>query len=549
MAKNRYIPQELPLATRNNPKFRAEVVVYDELKSQLDATQRDWTVVHQAKWLLKEPGNGEPKEGEADFVMAHPKRGVLVVDVKGGLILLNKDGQWKSRDRYRMEHDIDPFGQVARNARNLAKKFNELAFWKGASVNRLGRLVVFPDSAMPANAVFPSDVSRDIVIDKAMLANLADRVLTAASFWFGPSWPHPRASRSCETLVFLFATPLEFTDSLGANLPLETRSFEKLTDDQFRVVQAAAKLPRVAVRGGAGSGKTWLARKRAIQLHAEGFRTLLLCRSEPLADHLRSMTKTDNNLVIAAYSQLLEVVFRQDRNTHVAPLEPEYGWKLLELAEQAPDSRFEAIMVDEGQDFCADEWVFVEGLLRDAKRDVLYVFVDDNQQIYGHETSLPEGMIELHLGDNVRTTRSIHVRLQNFYQADPPQRPLGPLGRKVRDVEQSNDERQSVKHIVRDLMEKDQIGVDDIVVLTPRKVDESQLCDLTLTHGRKLSPKPRSGVDVRLASVQDFKGLENAVVVLAEADCLPSDKAARTRFCYTAYSRPRSHLIVIGNWH
>ncbi len=349
--------------------------------------------------------------------------------------------------------------------------------------------------------------------------------------------------------MFLFATPLEFTDSLGANLPLETRQFEKLTDDQFRVVQAAAKLSRVAVRGGAGSGKTWLARKRAIQLHAEGFRTLLLCRSEPLADHLRSTTKTDNNFVIAAYGQLLELVFGQDKKTQLSPMEPDYGWKLLEVAEQALESRFEAILVDEGQDFCADDWGFVEGLLRDSKRDVFYVFIDDNQQVYGHETSVPEGMIELHLGDNVRTTRSIHIRLHDFYKSDRPQRPLGPLGRRIVEVELGNDERKTVKNVVRDLIEKDQISVDDTVVLTPRRVDESQLCDLTLTHGRKLSPKPRSGVDVRLASVQDFKGLENAVVVLAEADGLPGDKAARTRFCYTAYSRPRSHLIVIGNWH
>ncbi|HVC93492.1 MAG TPA: nuclease-related domain-containing protein, partial [Pirellulales bacterium] len=122
MAKNRYIPDDTPLSIRNDPRFRAEILVYDELKAQLDAAQRDWTVVYQAKWLLKEPGQGEPKEGEADFLLAHPKRGVLAVEVKGGTIIF-RDGQWYSRDRNGAEHPIDPFAQVARNARNLAKKF------------------------------------------------------------------------------------------------------------------------------------------------------------------------------------------------------------------------------------------------------------------------------------------------------------------------------------------------------------------------------------------------------------------------------------------
>ena len=74
---------------------------------------------------------------------------------------------------------------------------------------------------------------------------------------------------------------------------------------------------------GAGSGKTWLARKRAIQLHSEGFRTLLLCRSEPLADHLRSITASDQDLVVAAYGQLIELVFGQDSKLQPSPAQSE----------------------------------------------------------------------------------------------------------------------------------------------------------------------------------------------------------------------------------
>ena len=543
MGKNRFIPAEIPLALRNNPRFRAELLVYDELKAQLDLSHRDWMVIYQAKWLLKEPSQEEPKEGEADFLLSHPKRGVITVEVKGGLISF-RDGQWFSRDRHGVEYSIDPFGQVARNARHLAKKLNELPQWKGAPISKLGRLVIFPDSAMPPQGTFPGDVSPDIVVDKLLMGGLVERVLLAARFWFGDHWKHPFADKANSTLEFLFARPLEFTDSLGANLPLETREFDRLTDDQFRLVRAVANVRRLACRGGAGAGKTWFARKRAMQLQAEGFRTLLLCRSSPLAEYLRSITPCNENLFLASYSELASLLFGQTIDSSGS----DYGWQLLELAEQHPERRFDAIMVDEAQDFRTEEWDFIEGLLRDPKCGVLYLFLDDNQQVYAHHATLPGGMIEMHLGDNVRTTRSIHTRVQDFYQSEPPQRPLGPLGRQVEFIDAGADEPATIRRVIRTLIDNERVSADDVAVLTPRELAQSRLRDLSLHQGRRLSPKPRPGTDVGLSTVQEFKGLERAVIVLAEADGLPADKRTRTRFCYTAFSRPRSHLIVVGDW-
>lgn len=143
---------------------------------------------------------------------------------------------------------------------------------------------------------------------------------------------------------------------------------------------------------------------------------------------------------------------------------------------------------------------------------------------------------------------SIHTRIQDVYRSEPPQRPLGPLGRQVEFLDVGEDEAATVRRLIRNLTDNERVAVDDVVVLTPREIAESRLREITLHQGRKLSLKPRSGIDVGLSTVQEFKGLERAVVVLAEADGLPADQRARTKFCYTAFSRPRSHLIVVGNW-
>jgi hypothetical protein len=545
---NRFIPDELPLWIRNDPKKRAEVFVYDQLKQQLDAEEDGWTVVYESKWLLKRPSDDEPKEGEADFLMAHSKRGVFVLEVKGGGVEVDDNGQWTSRDANKNVHKIqNPFDQVERNARHLRTKINELPNWKQTPIAKLGRIVVIPDRTMRANLVYPAETSPEMLFDKAKMGALVASLRDASRFWFGERWQHPRSAYACDTLASL-AIGFKFDDSLGSNLALETREFDRLTDDQYRVIQSAAKNNRIAVWGGAGSGKTWLARKRAMMLHQEGFRTLIVCRSELLADYLASITTTNNDFVISAFRNLARDVFGVTPGEMHSLSDQDYAWKLVELGEQKPELRFDAIMVDEGQDFQEAEWVFADGLLVEKKGSVLYVFLDDNQQVYKHVTVIPTSMIELSLGDNVRTTRSIHVQLARFYRNEVSQRPLGPLGRNVSFHEIGTNEVATVKKVVSELIQNDQVKPDDIVVLTPQQTSMSPLNDMTLANGRKLTTTPKPSVDVLLSSIEGFKGLERAVVVLAQPNELPQDAILRENYCYIAYSRPRSHLVVIGNW-
>lgn len=544
---NRFIPDELPLWIRNDPKKRAEVLVYDQLKQQLDAEEDGWTVVYEAKWLLKRPADNEPKEGEADFLMAHAKRGVFVVEVKGGRVEVDDNGKWTSKDRNQVVHEIqNPFDQVGRNARHLRTKINELPTWNRSPIGKLGRIVVVPDRNMRTTLAYPAETSPEMLIDQAKMGNLVTSLREASQFWFGDRWQHPRSAHACNTLASL-AIGFKFDDSLGASLSLESREFDRLTDDQYRVIQSAAKNHRVAVWGGAGSGKTWLARKRAMQLHQEGFRTLIVCRSETLAEYLNSITETSDDFLISPFRRLASDIFGTPIGEFDSLDDQDYAWKLAALGEENPELRFDAIMVDEGQDFQESEWVFVDGLLIEKEGSVLYVFLDDNQQVYDHDTVIPEKMVELTLGDNVRTTRSIHDHLAKYYRNDVSQRPLGPLGRSVSFHDIGNDEVATIKKVVSGLISDDQIKPDDIVVLTPHQL-EQPLDGMTLTHGRKLSQSPKPSVDVLLSSIESFKGLERSVVVLAQPSELPSEPKRRENYCYTAFSRPRSHLVVIGDW-
>ena len=67
-------PKELPYGVRRNPRSRAELRVYDALKSQLG---KDWTVFYNVAWLGLTHPNDAPRDGETDFIIAHPEHGIL----------------------------------------------------------------------------------------------------------------------------------------------------------------------------------------------------------------------------------------------------------------------------------------------------------------------------------------------------------------------------------------------------------------------------------------------------------------------------------------
>ena len=110
-------------------KSRAEVDLYIAFEQELDSS---YTVFHSVPWLGLDE-NRRPRDGETDFVIAHPQRGILVLEVKGGGISYERESdRWKSRDLsgqvareqnglFRMEHRaVDVFGVTCESLQQLS---------------------------------------------------------------------------------------------------------------------------------------------------------------------------------------------------------------------------------------------------------------------------------------------------------------------------------------------------------------------------------------------------------------------------------------------
>ena len=101
----------------------------------------------------------------------------------------------------------------------------------------------------------------------------------------------------------IFARVVEVEPLLSFRIAEEEQRRIQLTNQQIRTLDMLSRQRRVAISGGAGTGKTVLAREKAQRLAAEGFKTLLTCYNRPLADFLRSTTGGHEGLIITSFHQ------------------------------------------------------------------------------------------------------------------------------------------------------------------------------------------------------------------------------------------------------
>ena len=75
------------------------------------------------------------RDGEADFVIAHPEHGIMVLEVKGGALGFDAvTGAWSSTSMSGRTHPLreSPFEQARRHRYELEKKLAETPGWRSS---------------------------------------------------------------------------------------------------------------------------------------------------------------------------------------------------------------------------------------------------------------------------------------------------------------------------------------------------------------------------------------------------------------------------------
>lgn len=552
-------PPELAASESN-----AELRLLGALESQLGD---DYTVLHSVAWISR-PGGSGPRDGETDLLICHPCRGVLAVEVKGGRVSLDyRTLLWTSTDGKNRVHDIkNPFVQAKNGKYGILEKLKENPAWQKLRIGRfnLGHAVFLPDVG-DGDRLRGPDAPRELIGDRGDMDGLGRWVRRAFDFWEGDQSGKldEIGRRGVETMVQIFARVATTRPLLSARIRDEEVQRIELTRRQATILDMLRRQRRVMIAGGAGTGKTLIAREKAVKLADEGFRTLLVCFNRGLADHLREQCQGIANLDVATFHQVchrwiqmarIETgrdLMAEARHDYRAANEFDHLMPIaLANAVDALGPGYDAIVVDEGQDFGDEFWLPIEMLLTQPDEASLYVFFDENQDIYRRSAEIPVTSEPMMLDRNCRNTGAIHKAAYQHYRGAPVEAPEIP-GVRIEKICSQGIEGQArvVGQLVTRLITEEKISPHEIAIL---------ICEGSLKHAceraLKNVPIPSNSKFTRLEdygqgkitvdTVARFKGLERQVVVLWALDGSTPENDRET--LYVGMSRAKAALFICG---
>lgn len=528
-----------------------------ELSARFEKLSDDFVVFHSVRWFAKTKGT----VGEADFIIAHRQHGILVLEVKGGLVSMQPKGsdhQWYTTDYFgRVSPIQDPCEQAERNRRALYDWLMQ-----DPRTARF-RYAIFPAVALPDSRIdtdIRPDCPDDIFLDITQVERVEQRLLEIFAYW------KPRADAknqrmdgkpAVDALAELLVPTRKLQPRVADIFERERRKIEELTQEQFRVLRQLRKHRRATIVGGAGTGKTLLAMEKAQQLADAGFRVLFLCFNRNLATwigknlkHERILVSTFHALVGYArnWARLARLSLSPDELSERAP---DLLLDALSIV-RAPDSGahdklFDAIILDEAQDFEDAWWIPLPDLLKDPEAGVFYVFFDDNQRLYSQISNVPMETEPFYLDENCRNTRHIHASLAP-YAHDDETLCEGPEGRPIEIIPATDQKvaHRELQRLLHRLVNEEGIRSEDIVLLTPASEKRShwknndQLGNFILTWDMDTQMDSA----IRVSTIYRYKGLESAVVILTELD--QRREEISDQLIYVGLSRARHHAIIIG---
>jgi len=507
----------------------------------------DWVCIHSRRFVIPPTPGRKAREGEVDFIVLHPERGYACLEVKGGYIERDEHNNWHSTDRNDQRHPIaDPSKQASRGCHSIKDYLREKL---PGSALHYSWGVIFPDSY--TEVALGPDLPRDIIIDRANLGNIESQLEVLFDHWKAPDTKIPMSLKQDFERALMPAFSL--VPLLKNRIDEEAVELVRMTEEQKVALDYCQANLRVGVEGGAGTGKTILAMEKARRLAEEGLRVRFLCYNKPLAD---SLNEAAEGFVVTNFHELCsELAIEANLGFKVPGERDQVGkfWNedapelLIKALELLPETRYDAVIIDEGQDFKEHWWTAILDLLARRDESHLYVFHDPNQDIYHGEFSSDLNLTPVTLKWNCRNTIRIARYCSGVLEQDATTRPDAPEGLPVTEQEvRSRDQMvETVRKLLHRYVNEEGIPPEKIAVLTGRSLKRSAVKKAGKLGNHELiqlgnKRKPNS---VLISTLHRFKGLEADVVIVCDID--RSSKRFDPKELYVAASRAKHVLAVI----
>ncbi len=526
-----------------------------EVRRQLEIQlPSDWIVVCNVSWALRNE-SGYVRDGQSDFVVLAPNLGMAILEVKGSRsVSVGSDGIWYRTEFNRRTGTEGPAiaikeappEQANRNMHTLAEllcKEYKLHHFPGA----FSFLVAYPNGEVKGVLDL---YDKSTVVTKSKMGQLqkclVDSLKLRGALESGKKFTHEIAFKFSQTLsnskfiVQGVDTPLDVIE--------DVKEIDELTRQQFAALRGAFELQSVAILGPAGSGKTMLALWKLEALLEEGKKAVYVCFNKYLAEWLRN-----KNLSLAPMIVSVDKFFTQisgpipnvvrDNQYYLETLPQQ----VFEVAVDLKSSeKYDAIIVDEGQDFGESRVIALLELLRGDGQWLF--FADWQQDIFkSGKAEVLGAEVIFRLYHNCRNTELIN-RAINQYCSQSVKPMLGvPIGVTPLIENCPNAENLAARTwaIVNQL---NPAGV--TVILSPFRLERSCMADARKGYGLEITEEIENlgkAGHVFFSTIKAFKGLEAENVILIHADIPGRIAALAEEDLYVACSRATGRLAILTN--
>lgn len=527
------IPTNLDLS---NPTD-SERKVFNALKSQL---RPDVHVFYSVSWQTTDI-LGKRKQSECDFLIIDPKYGFLTCEVKGGYRLeVTANREWRVWDSEHEFHGLtrSPQEQAEENARYFKQLYEDINKMNYEGV--YGAFTIFPNYIVD-DVQLRDNRPGTIVLDKSNMNSLSDCIDNVFKYYKGKKkvfFTNDQRSKFMD----LINNRKAISAAAGDLIENKEKEFETINRVQDGYIYFMKEHNQVLIAGGAGTGKTWIGMKLAINAYKDNKKVLFVCYSPKLSEYIKCELHNsfgNDSVSVLSYEELIKI---DKKNLEYL----KYPYKLIDEYNDNNFMHYDTIIVDEAQDFDKYEAMIIRLHLEDDDKSDLYVFYDKTQNLY-HKDFADGFMIKentFHLRENLRNTASIYnfacdktslgsEVIANQIIGSRPERKC------FNSIFELNEYLENVLNI---LIDREFVPSKYITVLVSNELYPTYF-DMKISKWTFNNENTNVSNIIKLVKTEDFKGMESNVVFYIH------DSHSTKEFDYVAYTRAKYFLydFIIKN--
>lgn len=485
-----------------------------------------------ALWSVHVPEHEYKEFSELDFIIISQK-GIICIEVKGGGVSY-VDGRFTFKNRFGKINTKSegPMDQVSSNKKELQKKINSVLSLE--SIPLFAHCIVLPECEWKPE-VDPYSQEKELICDIAT-ANDQKKFEAFINNLFKYFKEKPGYKKSSNLTnsdlkkIKDFLRPdFDLIKPLKYKLQEVKENMFKATSEQMQGLINLEDNKKVLCKGPAGSGKTLLACKHAINLSQNNEEVAFVCRNESFYDYIKPEF--------------------EDSQVKVICLEKNYS-PLFE-------SKFDSLVIDEGQDLLNIDCLGkVESLLKEdfeSDSSKIYFFMDNHLQSHMYD-DYDENVLDFFGNKFMKYTLTKNCRnpieiiketnaiagteIISMVKAKSDETKFYPV--------QNNNKKnhaQALDRVITSFLEKE-ISLQDITIISLE--GETNSCVNELINPAYIGNfNEKDSGKINFFDVKSIKGQETEVVIVVDCYDDIKDKKFKNLF-YTSLTRATLSAVVIS---